>query len=308
MRIFFLLFAFSLWASPKAELHLHLSGAFPIDFIQSIATEDEFIALQANLDQISERGLSYHEAFSVFNLVYKIVNTNEKVEEGTAALCRELEEDGVTYAEIRTGLRNLGGGHERYLQAVLNGAAKSQLQPKILLSLRRSSSLAVAKETVDLALKYGLVGIDISGDSTIGNIETILPEILRAKEAGLFLTLHIGESPKEEGQLECLEILQPDRVGHAVFLQDEAKKWVLERKIPIEMCLTSGVLAGMIAEFSEHPALDYFANGHPVVFCTDDPLIFRTCLSKEKKILTELIGISGAEEMSQKAFDHVFVK
>jgi len=41
----------------------------------------------------------------------------------------------------------------------------------------------MAKLTVDLALKYhtqGVVGIDISDLSTIGDINAIIPELLRA--------------------------------------------------------------------------------------------------------------------------------
>jgi len=38
------------------------------------------------------------------------MNTEERLEKGTEALCRALDEDGVVYAEIRTGLKNFGNG------------------------------------------------------------------------------------------------------------------------------------------------------------------------------------------------------
>jgi len=36
--------------------------------------------------------------------------------------------------------------------------------------------------------------------------------------------------------------IKPDRLGHATFLNDEAKAFVEEQKIPIEICLTSNLL------------------------------------------------------------------
>jgi len=36
--------------------------------------------------------------------------------------------------------------------------------------------------------------------------------------------------------------IKPDRLGHATFLNEEAKEFVEEHKIPIEICLTSNLL------------------------------------------------------------------
>lgn len=299
---------------PKVELHLHLSGSYPLEYLLTIATDSQKEALLDSLERIAAR-VDYHEAFKVFGLIGQIVNTNEKVEQGTLALCQSMEKDGVVYAEIRTGLKDLGNGQEGYLQSVLSGirqGTSDKFQARLLLSLQRASSLAVAKSTVDLAIKYrkqGVVGIDISGDSTIGQIETIIPELLRAREEGLFLTLHIGESPKEQGQLEILETLKPDRIGHAVHLSQDALDWVLANRIPIEICPTSGVLVQMVDDYSSLPGLSYFAQGHPTVICTDDPLIFRNYLSQEYLTLSQKTSLSVEQlcEMSKKSFEYTFL-
>jgi adenosine deaminase len=189
--------------------------------------------------------MSYQSIFQVFSIVSHIVNTDSKVEEGTYALCQSLKADGVVYAEIRTGLKDLGNGVESYLQSVLRDmkrAQTDQFKSTLLLSLQRSSSLLFTKQTIDLALQYqdkGIVGIDISGDSTLGNIETSLPEILRAKEAGLSLTVHMGESPLEKDQKHILEILHPHREISSIIvllmpkrahllLHDDARQILLE--------------------------------------------------------------------------------
>ena len=299
---------------PKAELHLHLGGSYPLDYLLTIATNSQKDALLKNLDLIAKR-VDYHEGFQVFSLIGQIVNTEEKVEKGTEALCHALAKDGVVYVEIRTGLKDLRDGLEGYLQAVLKGIQKGtsdRLQARLLLSLQRASSGPQAKATVDLALKYrdqGVVGIDLSGDSTLGQVETILPELKRAKEAGLFLTLHLGESAKEQGQRQILEELQPHRIGHGVFLENDALDWILENRIPIEVCPTSSVLVKMIDKYDAHPGLRYYAQGHPIVICTDDPLIFQNSLSSELSILSETTSLSfeQLQAISRQALNHAFL-
>jgi adenosine deaminase len=298
---------------PKAELHLHLGGAFPLDFLLEIATPSQQQKLTENLNLIS-KGVSYNDIFQVFKIVSQIVNSDEKIEAGTYALCQSLENDGVVYAEIRTGLKDFGNGFEGYLQSVLNGLKKGcsdKFQGKLLLSLQRSSTLDVAKKTVDLALKYkdsGIIGLDISGDSTTGDIETINSELLRAKSNGLFLTVHMGEAPNEKNQIEILQSLKPDRIGHGVFLSQDALNWILENKVPLEVCLTSSVLVQMTNDYVEHPGLQYYKEGHPIVICTDDPLIFRTSLSNELQILYNVssFNLDEVKDIARASFKYAF--
>lgn len=298
---------------PKAELHIHLGGAYPMEYLETIATKEQIAAFKQDLVWIAQCP-DYNDAFRVFQHVGNIVNTEEKVKNGVAALCRAFKKDGVTYAEIRTGLKNLGQGYEAYLQAVLDGMHSEQddkLETKLLLSLQRSSSPEMARMTVDYALKYrdqGIVGIDVSGDSTLGNIGNIIPELLRAKLHEMFISLHIGESWKETNQLQTLVLIRPDRIGHGVCLSQEAHDWIVQHQIPVEVCLTSSVLASMVENCEDHPWLKYIAKGHPIAICTDDPLIFDTTLSKELDLLAKATGLSleAIEKLCKNAFNYAF--
>lgn len=311
---------------PKVELHLHLTGAYPLSYLQSIACDEasknEYTNFVKGLETLA-KGVSYHDAFQYFLPVAKLVNTYKKVEEGVIALGKELLADGVVYVEIRTGLRDLGKGVEEYLQAVLKGidSCPKSLKIKLLLSLRRNTDAILAQQTVDLAIRYkdkGIVGIDISGDSTHGETTAIYAEIKRAKKAGLYIALHLGESPeeidtpeKEILQAEDLYQLQPDRIGHAVFLSPLALKWILDHPlVPIEVCPTSSVLAGMMDHHKNHPGIAYYLqHNHPIVIGTDDPLLFKTSLTAEYRKLMELDGITieKIQQMIQWSFDFAFL-
>jgi len=105
----------------------------------------------------------------------------------------------------------------------------------------------------------------------------------------------MGESPEERDQEVLLETLHPDRVGHGVYLTEKAQEWILEHRTPLEVCLTSSYLAKMVDDVKEHPGLRYFQQGHPIVLCTDDPLLFSTTLSQELALAHEKCGLSKEE-------------
>jgi len=286
-------------AQPKDDLHIHLGGAWPLDFLEKVAEGKDLIALNRFKERIAT-GIDYSDVFEIFPILGRIVNSNELISQGAFALCQKFHEDNVTYAEVRTGLKKLDGTLEDYLQSVIKGLEKGcryySTTTPIILSIRRDDSLEHAKETIELALKYrdSICGIDISGDSTKGNLEDLTEAIELAKEQGLPFVLHLGESDKEgaERQLKELQLLEPKRVGHGVHLGPEALNYIKENQIPLEICLTSAQLANMISDNQEHPGLELHRQNHPVCFSTDDPTVFSTTLSEELYKLARLLNLS----------------
>lgn len=67
---------------------------------------------------------------------------------------------------------------------------------RLLLSIDRRETAEQAWQTVRLAAKYkdrGVVGIDLSGNPTVGQLDTWLPALRWARTQGLKLTLHAAE-------------------------------------------------------------------------------------------------------------------
>ncbi len=273
----------------KKEYHMHLGGSWPLEYLKEIGDTSDFDALCAALKKVSQ-GVSYNDIFSAFGFASKIVNTNEKVKHGVVALCKRLAQDNVVYAEIRTGLKELDGEKGDYLQAVLEGmrigSEKYNIEMKLLLSVRRSTTAKEAEDVFNLAKIYkdqGIIGFDISHNSLEGDAAGIFDMLAEAREEGFLIALHLGESPKEkpEQQIKELEKIKPHRIGHGVHLCEKAQQWIRENKIPVELCISSAVKVGMIENYHEHPALKLLEQGHPIVISTDDPLIFGSWLSEE---------------------------
>jgi len=300
----------------KTELHAHLSGALSKDFIRNLCSPQEWDEISRFIEKI-RLGIDYSKVFDVFIMIRKILNSNLLVKQAAFNFCESQHRDKVTFSELRTGLKNLNGGFENCLIAVLSGLKEGmEMYPSIhvnlILSLRRDTPLQDADETIRLALKYraqGITGIDVSGQSTKGDGSGIFKALEQARDCGYPITLHIGEDKDEtpEQQMKELTKILPQRIGHGVFLCSEAKKWIEDNRIVVEACISSALSVSMITQPSLHPALDLFKKGHPVVFCTDDSTLFGD-LSEELAIVACLcdLSIEQVALMQQRAVAHAF--
>lgn len=293
----------------KTDLHIHLGGSWPLKFLERITNEEDFKTITENLSKINNKeDTDYHNTFNIFSLVNNAITSNLIVEEGVKELCDEMSRHGVVYCELRTGLKKIAQeGYENYLLAILNGiktsCEKSCLEVKVILSLKRNSSIEIAQETLRLIQLYRdqVVGLDISDDALIGDCSGILSIVSDIHRLNIPIALHLGECVEEteEQQMRELEVFNPRRIGHGVFLCDKAKEWIFSRQLPIEMCLSSAVQAHMIHSFEEHPALQLLREGYPVAICTDDPLIFGTDHTKESLIVQSVFNEMTEEDLER---------
>lgn len=299
----------------KTELHSHLGGAVPIEFIKKYSTPQAYAEVVGFIDKLKQ-GIDYSEGFKVFPMIRNVLTTNERLEEAVYEYCRSQFNDNVTFTELRTGLKKLDGGFEDCLKAVLAGIERGMrdypITVTLLLSLRRDTPVDEAMETVELAIKYRgtiVTGIDVSGESIKGDGSGIFDALRYAKKNELPITLHLGENIKESHEQQIMELraIQPDRVGHAVLLGHEAEEWIREKRVPVEACIRSALSVKMIEKPGDHPALKLFKEGHPVVFCTDDSTLFGD-LSEELALAACLCDLSVEQvaEMQKRARNLAF--
>jgi adenosine deaminase len=191
----------------------------------------------------------------------------DSIQWSTTATLNEFEYDGVQYLELRTTPRDIplsGINKETYVKIVLDCLKKhndhedTRLHSKLILSINRKMSEIEADEIVELAIRYshdGVVGVDLSGDPSKGDVRIFTKAFTRAKAAGLKLAIHFAEALESSTDEELLTILswKPDRLGHVIHVKDEIKKQIVEKNIGVELCLSCNVHAKMITgSYSDH--------------------------------------------------------
>ncbi|MDP1879307.1 MAG: hypothetical protein Q8K60_00025 [Parachlamydiaceae bacterium] len=295
---------------PKFNSHCHLSGEIPLETLIKFANQVQKQALKNAMTAIS-CGQDYEKAFSIFPLISQIINTHEKLKEATYQTCCSFKSDNNQIVLMRTNLKSLENrDYEEYLKTVFEGIRKAtsdDFNVLLMLSLKRSSTLEMAKTTIDLALKYremGVVGIDISDISTIGDISILIPELLRAKESGLKIAVHMGESPLEEDQMLIINELHPDMIDHGVNLCKDAKKWIKQENTPVTVCLTSSIATKMHDSNQIHPWIKRYLknNDQKIHLGTDDSTVFNKCLTDEYFKLYPDIGFEKVVQIANESF------
>jgi len=289
------------WCSmiPKVELHAHLNGCIRPSTLCELATAqfgstEHATMIMSHIDLISRNEASLALGFKLFDMIYQVTNTLEIIARITRETIEDCAKDNVKYLELRTTPRAIPSTpmtKRTYIETVLstiqNVTLKHDITVGLIISINRNETSEAAMETVQLAVEYksqGIVGIDLSGNPTVGDFETFVPALEYARNNGLKLTIHFAEVYKPAESKAMLDFL-PNRLGHACYLNPDLHRLILESKIPIEICLTSNVITKSVSEYKTHHFQQFFASGHPISICTDDYGIFSTTLSREYALI-----------------------
>ncbi|KDR72176.1 hypothetical protein GALMADRAFT_253015 [Galerina marginata CBS 339.88] len=290
---------------PKAELHAHLNGSIPISTLQELAAEylhsrssspssslsttplnqppdisDESVLLGIETLKAGPVLSEIHDFFSLFPAIYALTSTPTALSRATRAVLHTFLDDAFpqcTYLELRTTPRQTASmSRELYLTTVLNELEwydHGNQKTGLIVSLDRRMGEDVIEQCVMLACKlkeHGrrVVGLNLCGDPTAGDVQVFERCFEWAKRAGLGLTLHIAETIQNPPE-ETLKLLSynPDRLGHATFLNDEAIAIVLEKRMCIEICLSSNLLCKTVPTLEAHHILQYLKANHPISIC-----------------------------------------
>src|SRR4029077_18290445 len=146
----------------------------------------------------------------------------------------------------------------------------------------------------------GVVGIDIAGpEATTFRVADYRKLMRRARQFGLGITVHTGESGPVEEVARVIELLEPDRIGHGVKAAYDPRAMAMlnERGIVLEVCPTSNLNTRVVSGWDEFRWIfDQFRrNGVRYTISTDGPEMLKTYIRDELATLGRL-GILSVEE------------
>jgi adenosine deaminase/aminodeoxyfutalosine deaminase len=290
-----------------AELHVHLEGSIESKTLREIDPSLTNQEIAANT--------SYAD-FAGFIASYVWVNrkllTPAHYAIAARRLFESLEAQAVTYAEV-----TLSAGvilwKKQDLAAVFNAltgeAARARLEVRWILDATRQWGVEAARPVFEFAAarqSEGVVAIGLGGFEEQGPAKWFHDLYAQARERGLRLTCHAGETSGPESVWEALE-LGAERIGHGIRAVEDPRlmEFLRERQIPLEICITSNVRTGAAASLEQHPIRKLFDAGVPIILNTDDPALFGCTLQSEYELAAGEFGLP-VDDLAANAFRYAF--
>ncbi|MBX3021030.1 MAG: adenosine deaminase [Bdellovibrionales bacterium] len=313
----------------KAELHRHLELCLRPDTIWELAPRFG-ISLKSQRE-FQERFMILEPMKDLGTVLNKFLDTQKLLAtpEILERIAFEAAEDcyrneNLRIVEFRYSPTFVAMGHdmtfEQIHEAIVRGVRKAEevypMAVGLVCIIQRILPVKDAERVTDFAIanKDTFVGLDIADNEEGFDSKPFAPLFKRAAAAGLGITVHSGEAPNPKAAswvMDAIEVLGAQRIGHGVQIyRDEAvMKTVRDRKIPLELCLTSNMLTTAVPDLKEHPLKKLFDYGVLTTINTDDPGIFNTNLNREFRIAHQIQGLSHEEleKCSQIAAEHSFI-
>lgn len=271
---------------PKAELHLHLEG--------SVEPEALSLAPYTFTD--------FAGFLEAFGCVVKALRTPEDYALVTRRLLARLEEQNVRYAEIILSAGVVLWKQQEFapvFDAVRAAAEGSKVEVRWILDAVRHFGVEHCGKVAELAAErvgQGVVAYGIGGNEERGPAAWFGDVFRFAKEAGLRLTAHAGEACGPESVWAALE-LGAERIGHGIAAINDPVlvRHLRDHDIPLEICITSNVVTGVVRRIEDHPVRRLYDEGVPIVLNTDDPGMFGTTITAEYELAARQFGFTEQE-------------
>lgn len=322
---------------PKVLLHEHLDGGLRPATVIELARDCGYSGLPVN--EPAELGAWFHrgankgslpEYLEGFAHTCAVMQTRAALERVAFEFIEDMHEDGVVYAECRFAPcfhLEKGLTPEAVVQAVLDGFRRGEAVCGVRWGLiicgmrHRTDSL----EWAELAIAFrdrGVVGFDLAGEEAGYPPKKHAEAFQEIQRANFYSTLHAGEAFGVASIWQALQVCGAHRLGHATRLTDDMHivdgrivhlgslaQYILDRRIPLEMCLSSNVHTGAVRSMAEHPFKLYFDRGFRVTINTDDRLMSDTTMTKEFAVAVNQfgLGVSDLEKVTINAMKSAFI-
>lgn len=298
---------------PKTEIHIHLEGSIRTGTIIDIAREYDLKLPAyeiAELDKhvkVLEQMRDLRAVLEAFAIFQNSITSPEVVERIAWELFEDAAWQNIRLFEVRFSPDWAFHGHNLDWDACLEGLLRAKERAErafqmaigyIAITSRSMGSESCVK-TVDWAIlhKEHILGIDLADAEDEHPIREFVGPVMKAKEAGLKVTVHSGENTPASAVVDTIHAVSPDRIGHGIHIIEDmaAVELVKERGITLEINPWSNYLTNSVRTIEEHPLKKLYDLGVRVTINSDDPEVLDTNLNNEYRIAHEIFGMSMEE-------------
>lgn len=304
-------------ALPKVEQHVHVVGAVRPETLLWLIEHSENNLPYRTLDDLVD--FYEYSDFEHFLNVYSTVNdfidhesyferlTYEMLQKQHQCNVKHVECIFSAYDHIRRGL-DYGDMLDAINRGIRKGHRDLGVTCNVRIDLVRNYGPEIGHRVLDLIEEKhdNVVAIDTGGSEQGYPPKPYAEPYARAREMGLHLVAHQGEGAGKDYVWECLNYLNPERIGHGVAIGHDPSLLgeIAMRGIALECCPVSNLRTGAVNMISEHPIRSFIEAGIKVSVNTDDPPMFGTDMNNEYLQLYRELGFT-IQELCQIGLDSI---
>lgn len=295
---------------PKTEIHCHLEGAIRTQTIIDIAREynlslPSFVASELDTHvKVYDQLQSLEAVLEAFGIFQNSITSPAVFERIAWELFEDSAKQNIRLFEVRFSPDWAFHGHnvdwDACLEGLLRAKARAEKEFDMAIGIIAITSRGMGAEscvkTVDWAIRHRqhIQAVDLADGEMLYPMQDFVKPILKAKDAGLKVTVHTGEDTPASYVRETIRAFQPDRIGHGIHsIEDMSVVDLLrERGITLEVNPWSNYLTNSVKTIEEHPLKKLFDLGVRVTINSDDPEVLETNVNNEYRIAHEILGMS----------------
>ncbi|HMD37897.1 MAG TPA: adenosine deaminase [Candidatus Acidoferrum sp.] len=311
----------TLAALPKVLLHEHLDGVLRPSTVIDLGRSEGYRQLPtedpADLARWFHQGAnqgSLPKYLEGFVHTIAVMQTEEALERVAYEQAEDLAGDGVVYFETRFAPvfhTQKGLSHQQVVSAVLKGLERGRKDFGITsgLIICAMRNMDVSLEMAELAVDFrerGVVGFDLAGEEGGYPPKKHVDAFHYIQRQNFNITIHAGEGFGKESIWQAIQYCGAHRIGHGTRLIDDIAlaedgkvvklgdlaQYVLDKRIPLEICLISNVQTGAARSLAEHPFKIFHQEKFRVTLNTDNRLMSDTTMTKEFEAARDTFGLT----------------
>jgi adenosine deaminase len=272
---------------PKAELHVHIEGAFEPELMFEIARRNNRKLKYMSADDV-RKAYTFNDLQGFLDIYYEssgALSNEQDFYDLTMAYFQKIHTQNVLHAEIffdpqthtarGVGFSSVIHGIHR---ALLDAQKSLGISNRLIMCFLRDLDEVSAMETLESALPYKnwitAVGLD---SAELGNPPSRFQDVFEmARNEGFLAVAHAGEEGPASYVRDAIDVLKVSRIDHSNHALDDEDlvNTLVERKIPLTVCPLSNVKLQVVDSIEHHPLKIMMDKGLFVTINSDDPAYF----------------------------------
>ena len=299
---------------PLAELHRHLDGSVRLETILDLGRKHNLPLPAWDVEglrpyvQVMTPQPGVMAFIAKFEWMRRILVDYDACRRVAYENVEDAYRQGIDYVELRFSPLFMAEMHDLdpvgVVRAVCEGVDQGMrdfpIRVKLIGILSRHYGPELCWKELQAILQgrdEKVVAVDLAGDEANYPGTLFVEHFRKVRETGLHVTIHAGEAAGPESIRQAVLELGAERIGHATAAPQDPSvlELLIERRIGVEVCLTSNVQTSVVPSYREHPLPLFLAKGILATLNTDDPGISAIDIEHEYQVAQEEMNLSPAQ-------------